>query len=72
MLKSVAQALPMYAMQVFLFPSHVIASIEKIFAKFWCCDSIHWMRWERMCLARDKGGLNFRSLREFNLAMLAR
>lgn len=49
LLKSVAQALPNYAMQVFLLPSHTIANLEKIFSNFWWGSSLHWMRWERLC-----------------------
>lgn len=30
------------------------------------------MRWERLCQSKEKGGLNFRKLREFNVAMLAK
>ncbi|CAN1219601.1 Putative ribonuclease H protein At1g65750 [Linum perenne] len=31
---------------------------------------INWMRWERLCLRKDEGGMGFRALRGFNLAIV--
>jgi hypothetical protein len=35
-------------------------------------NKMHWIRWEKMKLAKDEGGLGFRDLYSFNLAMLVR
>ncbi|MCI81431.1 polynucleotidyl transferase ribonuclease H fold, partial [Trifolium medium] len=31
---------------------------------------INWLRWDKMTVNKDNGGLNFRDLEGFNLAML--
>lgn len=33
---------------------------------------IRWMSWERLCEPNEMGGLGFRQLREFNIAMLGK
>lgn len=74
LLKSVCQALPMHSMGIFYLPLYTIQSLEHLFANFWRggSDKINWMSWKRLCLSRNKGGLNFRKLREWNLALLGK
>ncbi|CAN0906022.1 hypothetical protein LINGRAHAP2_LOCUS23988 [Linum grandiflorum] len=31
---------------------------------------ISWMRWEKLCVAKDHGGMEFKDLSGFNLAMI--
>lgn len=33
---------------------------------------IKWMSWERLCSVKEDGGLGFKSLRGFNIALLAK
>lgn len=33
---------------------------------------IHWAKWENACLPREEGGIDFRMIHEFNLALLAK
>ncbi|KAM6542808.1 hypothetical protein CsatB_007255 [Cannabis sativa] len=78
LLKTVVQSLPTYAMSVFLIPLGTCDEIEKLMARFWWKTSsskgngIIWMNWDRLSLPKDEGGLGFRLLHDFNLAMLAK
>lgn len=45
--------------------------------RFWWKGSkeskgIHWFSWERMCKKKSAGGLGFRKLRDFNVALLGK
>ena len=33
---------------------------------------IHWINWRKLCSPKNKGGMSFRVLNAFNLAMLAK
>ncbi|XP_062100071.1 uncharacterized protein LOC133805941 [Humulus lupulus] len=77
LLKTVAQALPNYAMSVFLLPIGLSRDIERLMCKYWWRSSsnkpkIHWMSWERMSKPKVMGGLGFRSLHDFNVALLGK
>ncbi|XP_060960728.1 uncharacterized protein LOC133031275 [Cannabis sativa] len=78
LLKTVIQSLPTYAMSVFLIPLGICQDIEKIMASFWWKtkssngQGIIWMSWDRMAAPKDSGGMGFRHLHDFNLAMLAK
>ncbi|GJT54240.1 hypothetical protein Tco_0989294 [Tanacetum coccineum] len=56
------------------FLSHKLMSHVKCF--FWGGDAhekhIHWVKWERMSHPKKEGGLGFRDLNAFNLALLAK
>lgn len=78
LLKSVIQAIPSYAMGVFLLPVGLCEKIEVIMNSFWWKGGrrenkgIHWKAWGKLCYPKRWGGLGFRSLRDFNLAMLSK
>lgn len=76
-IKVVGQSLPIYSMNCFLFPKTFCEDLQCILCRFWWSDSessrlIHWLSWENMCRPKKEGGLGFRSLYEFNLALLAK
>ena len=77
MIKSVAQALPAYAMGVFKMSVGFCDQYEKLIRDFWWGDEqnhrkVHWMSWENMIKPKGKGGLGFRDMAVFNQALLAR
>uniref|UniRef100_A0A803Q5E7 procollagen-proline 4-dioxygenase n=1 Tax=Cannabis sativa TaxID=3483 RepID=A0A803Q5E7_CANSA len=78
LLKTVIQSLPTYAMSVFLLPLCTCKEIEKLMASFWWKTNsnkgrgIIWMSWDRLAIPKDEGGMGFRHLHDFNLAMLAK
>ena len=79
LLKSVAQVLPTYTMSCFLLPVDTCKKMRSIIGNYWWGSSadnqhIHWQRWERLIQLQPKarGGIGFRDLRSFNLAMLGK
>uniref|UniRef100_A0A803PCK9 Reverse transcriptase domain-containing protein n=1 Tax=Cannabis sativa TaxID=3483 RepID=A0A803PCK9_CANSA len=79
LIKSVAQALPSYAMSVFLLTKEICSSLEGLMAKFWWntqANSSHkgisWVSWKKLCQHKHVGGLGFRDLRKYNLSFLGK
>lgn len=77
LLKTAAQVVPNFWMSMFCIPLAVCEGIEKTMNAFWWGDGrsgrgIKWMSWERLCEIKEDGGLGFKQLRSFNVAMLAK
>ncbi|GJU09942.1 reverse transcriptase [Tanacetum coccineum] len=77
MLKSVAQAMPMYVMNIFLLPDESINEIHRAFNCYWWGNGnkdnpIRWASWESMCISKSRGGMGFRHMKAFNKALLAK
>jgi hypothetical protein len=77
LIKSVAQAIPTYIMSCFLLPKGVCDKIERAVCNFWWGNfgssrKILWIKKERIFKPKQDGGMGFKSLRDFNLAMLAK
>ncbi|XP_019084213.1 PREDICTED: uncharacterized protein LOC109125888 [Camelina sativa] len=77
LIKSVAQAISTYVMSCFLLPKAICSKLSSAIADFWWSNKadskgLHWISWEQMCTQLSEGGLGFRTLEEFNLALLAK
>ncbi|KAL8114965.1 hypothetical protein AgCh_021696 [Apium graveolens] len=78
LIKNVAQALPSYAMSVFLLPQGITNDMERMLARYWWRSKpkqdtgINWMSWSRLSKHKSAGGMGFRDFYDFNLSMLAK
>ncbi|XP_062013785.1 uncharacterized protein LOC133730151 [Rosa rugosa] len=77
LIKVVAQALPLYTMNCYLLPQNLIQELHQLCAQFWWGSTddkkaMHWRAWDDLCKPKSMGGMGFRHLFAFNLAMLAK
>lgn len=77
LVKAVAQAIPTYAMSCFELTKGLCEDLNSMIGRWWWSqidkeNKIHWLAWDKLTLPKSKGGLGFRDLYLFNLAMLAR
>ncbi|XP_075670201.1 putative mitochondrial protein AtMg00310 [Castanea sativa] len=77
LIKTVAQAIPTYSMSIFKIPRVVCDGMNSALAKYWWGKTrnerkIHWINWGKLCTPKDRGGVRFRDIHAFNLAMLAK
>lgn len=78
LIRNVAQSLPAFSMSCFLIPKMLCQEMERIINNYWWTSystdkkGIKCMAWDKMCKAKCKSGLDFRSLHDFNLALLGK
>ena len=75
LINAVLIALPIYFFSFFRTPSKVIQQLVNI-QRLWDGVSeqrrIAWVKWENVCLPKEKGGLGVKDLRKFNTALLGK
>ncbi|XP_027156321.1 uncharacterized protein LOC113757111 [Coffea eugenioides] len=77
MLKAVAYALPTYTMSCFKIPKRMCKDINSIVANYWWGEAngrnkMHWSSWSNISRDRKSGGLGFKDLEAFNIALLGK
>ncbi|KAK6157650.1 hypothetical protein DH2020_011898 [Rehmannia glutinosa] len=77
LIKAIIQAIPTYVMCCFLLPKGICEDIEQKTARFWWGSGdgeqkTHWASWDLLTKSKEHGGIGFRSLYTFNLAMLSK
>jgi hypothetical protein len=77
LIKSIAQAVPVFAMMVFKIPKNICKGMTDAISQFWWGDDddqrrIHWKAWWKLCIPKSRGGMGFRDLETFNRALLAK
>lgn len=78
MLKTAAQSVPNFWMNLFLIPESVCDDIERLMNSYWwengagSTRGIRWRSWKRLCALKEGGGLGMKELYKFNIAMLAK
>ena len=77
LMKSIAQAVPSYTMSCFLLPKKLCGELIGMIRQFWWGQvknekNLAWLSLGKMCMPKDSGGLGFRDLRSFNLALLTK
>jgi hypothetical protein len=77
LIKACAQAIPTFAMSCFDLTKTLCDEMSAMICGFWWAQNdkenkVHWLSWEKMTRSKRDGGLGFRDLYGFNLAMLAK
>uniref|UniRef100_A0A2N9IBI9 Reverse transcriptase domain-containing protein n=1 Tax=Fagus sylvatica TaxID=28930 RepID=A0A2N9IBI9_FAGSY len=77
LIKTIAQAIPTYTMSCFKLPKTWCADINSLISNYWWGqrreeNKIHWINWGRLCSLKEDGGVGFRDIHSFNMALLAK
>ena len=65
-----------YVMSIFRLPNSLLDEIEKMMNAFWwghggtSNKGLHWLSWEKLSVHKNHGGMGFKDLAAFNVAML--
>ena len=75
LIKVVAQDIPTYSMNCFKIPNSLCDEMTSLIRNFWWgqCREEHkmaWISWDKLCAPKSCGGIGFKQLKQFNLALL--
>jgi hypothetical protein len=76
-IKAIIQAMPTYSMGCFLLGKGTCQKLTSIMAQFWWSGSLdkrsmHWLAWDKIAKPKNCGGMGFREMHLFNLALLGK
>jgi hypothetical protein len=77
LIKAVAQSIPTFVMGCFDLTKDMCDQISTVIARYWWSNQdkdnkIHWISWEKLIKPKEEGGLGFKDIHTFNMAMLAK
>jgi hypothetical protein len=77
LIKAVVQAISTFSMSVFRLPKSLCANLNSLMSRFWWSSQkkekrMVWLSWEKLGESKHGGGMGFRELDSFNLALLAK
>ncbi|EPS72636.1 hypothetical protein M569_02121, partial [Genlisea aurea] len=76
LIKAVLQAIPAYTMSCFALPKSFLGDLQSAISRYWWRNrngkGIHWKSWDFISRSFKEGGLGFRDLHDFNLALLGK
>jgi len=77
LIKSVLTSIPIYFFSFFRVLQLVVDKLVKIQHRFlwgggFDQNKISWIRWEKVCLPKERGGLGIKDINTFNLALLGK
>lgn len=77
LIKSVAQAIPTYSTSCFLLSPSTCKKITSATSNYWWSSKfdrrgLHWRRWSELTLPKCHGGMGFKDIKLFNIAMLGK
>jgi hypothetical protein len=77
LIKSVLQAQTTFSMSCFQLSKGTCKTITSVWAKFWWSGnldkrSMHWLSWQKLSVPKSQGGMGFRDLEAFNIALLGK
>lgn len=69
--------MPVYTMNCFELPKGICDEINKVLSDYWWSNgsgrrTMHWFSWKRLGIPKKEGGLGFRDIENFNIALLSK